>query len=158
MSCERCGQALEAGSVLVSSSVLWNEKPTFFLQPGRAFPAATLGRADYYPFPLPLAAARCLSCGWVFVAAGASCSHARVPGYIFPMASLRWWPGSEPFHPSVWFTINGKTRDGTECEALVRRGFVLSVVDTRVEAARCTACGSIAFRTEVTSPGVSAAP
>lgn len=149
MSCERCGQGTEAGTLLVSSSVLWHEKPSFFLQPGPAFPAATMGRADYYPFPVPLAATRCGSCGWVFVAPDGSCSHSRAAGYIFPMASLRWWPGPQPFEASVWFTINGKSKDGTECEALVRRGFVVSVVDTRVEAARCSTCGSIAFRSEM---------
>ena len=148
MSCERCGQQLESGSMLVSSAVYWNPKPTFFLQPGPAFPAARLGRADYFPFPLPLAAQRCRACGWVFVASGSSCAHTREPGFIFPLASLRWWGGPEPFQASVWFTFSGKTKAGVECETLVRRGFVVSVVDTRVEAARCTACGGIAFREE----------
>jgi hypothetical protein len=148
MSCERCGESLDSGSVLVSSAVYWNQKPSFFLQPRPAFPAATLGRADYYPFPVPLAAERCRACRWVFVLSGNPCTHAREPGYIFPLASLRWWSGSEPFQASVWFTFSGKTRGGVECETLVRRGFVVSVVDTRVEAARCTACGSIAFREE----------
>jgi hypothetical protein len=148
VSCERCGQALESGSVLVCSAVHWNAKPSFFITPGPAFPTARLGRADYFPFPLPLAAERCRSCGWVFVTPGAACAHAREPGFIFPLASLRWWGGAEPFEASVLFTFSGKTRAGVECETLVRRGFVVSVVDTRVEAARCTACGGIAFRSD----------
>jgi hypothetical protein len=76
------------------------------------------------------------------------CVHVRVPGFIFPMASLRWHAGSAPFEPGVWFTLNGKTRGGVECETLVKRGFVVSIVHTRVEAARCTMCGSIAFQSE----------
>jgi hypothetical protein len=132
--------------VLISSAVLWHDKPSFFLQPGPAFPSATLGRADYYPFPVPLPALRCRPCGWIFVKSRGDCDHKRAPGFIFPLASLRWWAGAEPFQPSVWFTFSGKDKQGVECEALVRRGFVVSVVDTRVEAARCTLCGGVAFR------------
>src|SRR5262245_11047819 len=146
VSCERCNQPVETGSVLVSSAVHWSTRPSFFITPGPAFPSARLGGADYFPFPLPLAADRCRGCGWAFVTAGDRCAHAREPGFIFPLASLRWWSGPEPFQASVLFTFNGKTRAGVECETLVRRGFVVSVVDTRVEAARCTTCGSIAFR------------
>jgi hypothetical protein len=144
VTCERCGAALEEGQLLVNSSVFWNHKPTFFLEPRPAFPAAQMGRS-YVASPIPLAAARCPSCRWVFVAAGAACDHTREPGYIFPRASLHWFPRSEPFHPGFWFHFNGKSREGIECETLVRKAFVVSVVNTRVEAARCTACGAVAF-------------
>ncbi len=146
--CERCGQPLEEGVVLVSSAVYWNAAPTFFLQPGPAFPAATMGRNDYYPFPIPLPAERCRSCAWVFARSKYACSHSREPGFIFPLASLRWWAGAKPFQPSVWFTFTGKDKDGTECEMLVRRGLVVSVVDLRAEASRCKLCGSVAFKEE----------
>lgn len=148
MSCERCGQPVEEGAVLVSSAVYWHDKPTFFLQPAPAFPSATMGRSDYYPFPVPLPAERCRPCGWVFVKSGGPCTHNREPGFIFPLASLRWWASAQPFQPSVWFTFTGKDRQGVECEALVRRGFVLSVVNTRAEATRCTMCGAVAFQQE----------
>ena len=144
--CERCGQPLEDGVVLVSSAVHWSPTPTFFLKPGTAFPAATMGRNDYYPYPMPLPAERCRSCGWVFAKPHNECSHSREPGFIFPLASLRWWAGPQSFQPSVWFTFTGKDKEGVECEVLVRRGLVLSVVDTRVEAARCKLCGGVAFR------------
>lgn len=146
--CERCAQPLEEGVVLVSSAVYWNPTPTFFLQPGPAFPNATMGRNDYYPFPIPMPAERCRACGWVFAKPKYACAHEREPGFIFPLASLRWWAGSSSFQPSVWFTFTGKDKDGAECEVLVRRGLVLSVVDTRVEACRCKLCGSAAFHAE----------
>jgi hypothetical protein len=144
MTCERCRADLEEGQLLVSSAVFWHDKPTFFLQPRPAFPDAPI-RPDYYASPIPLSAARCLSCRWVFVDAGAACEHTREPGYIFPRASLRWWPRPEPFQPGFWFSFNGKSRGGIECETLVRQSFVMSVVDTRLEAARCTGCGAVAF-------------
>ena len=148
--CERCGKPLEDGVVLVSSAVYWNPAPTFFLQPGPAFPSATMGRNDYYPFPLPLPAGRCRACGWVFAKPRQACAHDREPGFIFPLASLRWWGGQKPFHPSVWFTFTGKDKDGVECEVLVKRGLVVSVVDTRVEACRCKGCGGVGFLAEAT--------
>ena len=147
-SCERCSQPLSEGVVLVSSAVYWNPAPSFFLQPSPAFPNASMGRNDYYPFPLPLPADRCRSCGWVFAKPRQSCSHEREPGFIFPLASLRWWAGPEAFQPSVWFTMTGKDKQGVECEVLVRRGLVLSVVDTRVEGCRCKLCGAAAFKQE----------
>jgi hypothetical protein len=146
--CERCGQPLEEGVVLVSGAVHWSATPTFFLQPGPAFPAATMGRGDYYPFPIPLPADRCRACGWVFARSRYECRHTREPGFIFPLASLRWWRGPEAFQPSVWFAFTGKSKDGIECEMLVRRGMVVSVVDLRAEASRCTRCGGVAFRKE----------
>lgn len=148
--CERCGQPLEEGTVLVSSAVYWNQAPTYFLQPGPAFPNATMGRNDYYPFPVPLPAERCRSCGWVFAKPRHPCAHERETGFIFPLASLRWWGSSQPFQPSVWFTFTGKDKQGAECEVLIRRGLVVSVVDTRVEASRCKLCGSVGFLAEET--------
>ena len=146
--CERCGQPLEEGVVLVSSAVHWSPTPTFFLQPGPAFPAATMGRNDYYPYPIPLPAERCRSCAWVFARSKYACRHSREPGFIFPLASLRWWGGAQAFQPSVWFTFTGKDKEGVECEMLVRRGLVVSVVDLRAEASRCKLCGGVAFRQE----------
>ena len=146
--CERCGKPLEDGVVLVSSAVYWSPTPTFFLQPGPAFPSATMGRNDYYPFPIPMPAERCRSCGWVFAKPKYACAHEREPGFIFPLASLRWWAGGKAFQPSVWFTFTGKDKEGAECEILVRRGLVLSVVDTRVEGCRCKLCGSAGFLAE----------
>jgi len=146
--CERCGQPLEDGVVLVSSAAYWSPTPTFFLQPGPAFPSATMGRNDYYPFPIPMPSTRCRACGWVFAKPKYACAHEREPGFIFPLASLRWWSGPKAFQPSVWFTFTGKDKEGAECEVLVRRGLVLSVVDTRVEACRCRLCGSAGFLAE----------
>jgi hypothetical protein len=150
--CERCGKPVEEGVVLVSSAVYWSPTPTFFLQPGPAFPNATMGRNDYYPFPIPMPSARCRSCGWVFPTPKYACEHSREPGFIFPLASLRWCPGGKAFQPSVWFTFTGKDKAGAECEVLVRRGLVLSVVDTRVEASRCKLCGGAAFLAEERKP------
>lgn len=148
VACERCGQPLEEGVVLVSSAVYWNPEPTFFLQPGPAFPNATMGRNDYYPFPIPMPSVRCRGCGWVFAKPKYPCAHEREPGFIFPLASLRWWAGPKPFQPSVWFTFTGKDKEGVECEVLVRRGLVVSIVDTRAEACRCKLCGAAAFKSE----------
>ncbi len=152
MNCERCANPLEEGVVLISSIVHWHDKPTFFLQPRPAFPSATIGRSEYYAFPVPLPAERCRGCAWVFAKGPAPCSHTREPGFIFPFASLRWWSGQGSFQPSVWFALNGKDAAGVECETLLRRGLVISVVDTRAEAARCKACGSVAFLSE--KPGM----
>ena len=146
--CERCGKPVVTGVVLVSSAVYWNPTPTFFLQPGPAFPNATMGRNDYYPFPMPMPSTRCRDCEWVFPTPKYPCEHSREPGFIFPLASLRWWGGTEAFEPSVWFTFNGKGKSGKECEVLVSRGLVVSVVDTRVEASRCKLCGGAAFKAE----------
>jgi hypothetical protein len=148
LGCEKCGQPLEEGVVLVSSAVYWSPTPTFFLQPGPAFPSATMGRNDYYPFPIPMPSARCRACGWVFAKPKHACAHEREPGFIFPLASLRWFSGSKEFQPSVWFTFTGKDKEGAECEVLVRRGLVLSVVDTRVEGTRCKLCHTAGFRAE----------
>jgi hypothetical protein len=119
MKCERCGQPTEEGTLLVKSAVYWSYKPSFFLSARSAFPAATLGRAVYYPFPLSTPAWRCRSCRWVFVASEGQCSHVREPGFIFPLASLQWWPGPGPFEPSFWYAFTGKSRQGLESEILV---------------------------------------
>ena len=149
MNCERCDSPLDEGVVLVSSKVHWHDKPTFFLEPRPAFPSATMGRSEYYAFPIPLPAERCRGCGWVFSKASSPCAtHDRETGFIFPFATVRWWSGAGAFQPSVWFAVNGKDAAGAECETLLKRGLVLSVVDTRAEASRCKGCGSVAFLSE----------
>ena len=64
------------------------------------------------------------------------------------MTSIRWWPGPGPLAPSLLFPFTGKSRGGAVTEVLIRRGFVTSMVGTRVEAARCRRCTSVAFRAD----------
>ncbi len=146
MTCDKCGRAAESGALLVSSKVLWHDRPSFFLEPPSAFPGAALGRGDYYPFPFQLEAARCLSCSWIHVRGGDGCLHDPAPGFIFPRGPIRWWRGPESFEPSPLFLFNGRSRAGAAAEVVVGASLVISIVNTRVEAVRCTRCGRIGFK------------
>jgi hypothetical protein len=144
--CEHCGGSPEAGLLLVASRVLWHTKPSFFFEAPPAFPCATAGKGDYYFFPFQLPAMRCHACGWLYVEGPAACEHEREAGFLFPRGALRWWHRPEPFQPSLWFVFSGRSRGGNGTEVVAGGGMITSVVNSRVEAGRCSRCGSIAFR------------
>ena len=146
MTCDTCGRPAEHGVILVSGRVLWHDKPSFFLEPSPAFPGATLGRGDYYPFPFQLEATRCRACSWIHVRGGDACAHEQEAGFIFPRAPIRWWRGPESFEPSSLFLFNGRSRGGVATEVVAGAGLVISIVSTRVEAVRCPRCGRIGFK------------
>jgi hypothetical protein len=146
VTCDKCGRPAESGVILVSSRVLWHNKPSFFLEPSPAFPGATLGRSDYYPFPFQLEATRCRSCSWIHVRGGDACPHEQETGFIFPRGPIRWWRGPDSFEPSSLFLFNGRNRAGLAAEVVAGAGLVVSIVSTRVEAVRCLRCGRIGFK------------
>ncbi len=150
MTCERCGAQTEPGIVLVGSQVAWHTKASFFLEGSQAFREA-VGKGNYFFSPVQLEADRCRSCGWVYIRPLSGCVHDRESGFIFPRSALRWWAGSESFQASPWYLFTGKNRSGVQAERLAGGGMLLSVVNARTAAARCSKCGSIAFQGRLAS-------